>query len=345
MSAFPRCDPFAPSGPGRAFLVAEVGNNHEGDFEAARDMVREAARAGADAVKFQTFRTEDFVHPSDTARVARLKKFELPPKAFAELADEARRAGILFFSTPLDLPSADVLDPLVWAFKIASGDNDFAPLIERAARSDKPLIISSGISDLATTERAVKIARRAWSARGVDGKLALLHCVSAYPAPLDDVNLRSITTMQQRFPDVAIGYSDHAMGIEASLAAAMLGARIVEKHFTLDHQRSDFRDHQLSADPSEMRALAQGLDRIARMLGEPGKTVRPSEAANDPAIRRSLYLARDVPAGRALALDDLAFLRPGGGVPAWRTHELVGRPVRRALRAGDRLSLDDVESA
>lgn len=339
----PACDPFAPSGPGRAFLVAEVGNNHEGDLDAARAMVREAARAGADAVKFQTFRTEGFVHPSDTARVARLKKFELPPSAFRELAQEARAAGIHFFSTPLDLESADVLEPLVWAFKVASGDNDFTPLLERVAESGKPVIVSTGMTDVKQVERAVLAVRDTWHRRGETGKLALLHCVSAYPAPPEDANLRSIATLREHFPDVSIGYSDHTMGIEACIAAATLGARIIEKHFTLDKNASDFRDHQLSADPSDMRKLADGIATVSKLLGTPGKALRPSESGNDPAIRRSIHVRKDLPSGHVLTMADLAWLRPGGGMPSSVTREIVGRRTRRPLLANERLTPDALE--
>lgn len=337
------CDPYAPEGPGRAFLVAEIGNNHEGDLDAAREMVREAARAGADAVKFQTFRTEFFVHPSDVARTARMTRFELSPSAFVELADEARRAGILFFSTPLDLASADALEPLVWSFKIASGDNDFTPLIERVAASRKPLIVSTGVSGLADVEQAVGTVRAVWRDAAHEGKLALTHCVSAYPAPRSDANLRSLGTLKERFPDVSIGYSDHTLGIQTCLYAAALGARIIEKHFTLDKARSDFRDHQLSADPAELHALRVGLEEVAALLGTPGKSVQPSEAPQAVAIRRSVFLASDVPAGNVLHATDLVCLRPGDGIRPTRVREIVGRRATRDLKAGEKLAEGDYD--
>jgi N,N'-diacetyllegionaminate synthase len=338
MTRVPVCDPFAPEGPGRAFLVAEIGNNHEGDVADAREMVRAAAAAGADAVKVRTFRTELFIHPSDAERTERMRRFQLTTRDFTQLAEEARRVGLRFISTPLDLPSADALAPLVWAYKIASGDNDFVPLLERVARSGKPVIVSTGASDLADVDRTASTLRAA-------KRLAMLHCVSAYPAPANEVNLRAMTALRERFPDVAVGYSDHTLGIETCIAAATLGARIIEKHFTLDKNHSAFRDHQLSAEPDEMRALASALDHVALMLGSTAKTVQPSESASALAIRRSVFLSRDVPTGRALVMEDLVWLRPGDGIPASRTREVLGRMTARPLRAGDKLSFDDLRDS
>src|SRR3954469_17611685 len=167
-------------GDGRALIVAEIGNNHEGDPSVALDLVHRAAECGVDAVKFQTFRTEQFVRPADAARFARLKRFELSPDDFVRLADAARRNGLLFISTPLDLDSARMLEPLVDAFKIASGDITCTPLIECVGQSGKPVFLSSGASDAGEVEQAVAVLRRCWARSGSTPELAVLHCVSCY---------------------------------------------------------------------------------------------------------------------------------------------------------------------
>lgn len=322
---------------GRALLIAEVGNNHEGSFDAAKRLVDAAAKSGVDAIKFQTFAAARFVSPADPARLKRLRSFELTPAQFRELAKRAKDLGLLFISTPLDLESADVLAPLVDAYKIASGDNDFFPLIERAASYGKPMIISTGISDLRQVARTVAFAEP----RAKAG-LALMHCVSSYPVPEDQANLLSIQTLARRFPKIPVGYSDHTLGIEASVLSVAVGARIVEKHFTLDKNTSDFRDHALSADPKEMAELVRRVRQAEALLGLPGKVLQACEAGNHPAIRRSAAAARALKAGARLKAGDIVFLRPGGGFSARRASELSGRRLARAVAKGHILTPADL---
>jgi sialic acid synthase SpsE len=325
----------------RVLVVAEIGNNHEGDIGRARELITAAASAGAPAVKMQTFRTERFVSSADPARVEQLRRFELTFEQFAELAELARSLGLLFLSTPLDLESADFLDGVVDGFKSASGDNDFYPLIERMAASDKPLIVSTGVSDLGQVERTVAAVERVRGDAARDS-LALLHCVSAYPASPDQLNLRAIPFLAERFP-YAIGYSDHALGSTAALAAVALGARIVEKHFTLDGIESDFRDHALSAKPAEMKALVGAIADLERMLGSPAKEVEPGEAGIAEAIRRSIAAAADLEAGRTIEAGDLMWVRPGTGLRPGQESELVGRTLRVLKRLGELVLGEDVD--
>lgn len=325
----------------RVLVVAEIGNNHEGDVKVARELVRAAAASGADAVKFQTFRTEHFVAPTDPARVARLRRFQLSNDDFVALADDARSHGLRFLSTPLDLGSATFLEGLVDAFKVASGDIDFVPLLRQVARSGKPLIVSTGASELAEVERAVAHIEDAWGARRA--QLALLHCVSSYPAPQEQANLRAIPALAKAFPRHTVGYSDHTIGIEACVLAVALGARVLEKHFTLDHHHSDFRDHLLSAEPEELKALVQRVRAAEAMLGNGAKRPQPCEAPMLPAIRRSVRAARGLRAGTRLAFEDLAWLRPGGDLAPGHENRLVGRTLRRDVEAGAPLLPGDVE--
>jgi sialic acid synthase SpsE len=325
----------------RVLVVAEIGNNHEGDAGRARELVHAAAEAQVHAVKFQTFRAERFVSPSETKRVEQLKRFELSFDDFGELAELARSVGLLFMSTPLDLESADFLEGIVDGYKVASGDNDFYALLERVARTDRPLVVSTGLSDVAQIERTVAAVERERGDAAAES-LALLHCVSSYPAEPGELNLLSIPYLAERFR-YAIGYSDHAVGTAAALAAVALGARIVEKHLTLEGIESDFRDHALSAKPAEMRRLVEEIAELELMRGRPGKEIGAGEAANEPAVRRSIAAGADLEAGRRIEAGDLTWVRPGTGLRAGSEAELVGRTLRVPKRFGELLLADDVE--
>jgi N,N'-diacetyllegionaminate synthase len=322
----------------KILIVAEIGNNHEGNFDTARRMVEAAADSGVDAVKFQTFQTQLFTSNADPARFERLKKFELTQPQFIELAQLARSRGLIWFSTPLDLVSARFLEPLVDVFKIASGDNDFLPLIAQVAATGKPMIISTGLADLAHLEWISSFARE----NGAEGHLAFLHCVCAYPAPAAEANLRAIPMLAAEL-GVPIGWSDHTLGPRASLAAAAIGARIIEKHFTLDKNFSAFRDHQLSADPAEMRAIVDGIREIEVLLGRAEKIVQPSEQGNAVPARRSIAAARDLPAGHRLQESDVMWVRPAIGLPPGNESKLVGKLLSREKQMGEAIVEKDVE--
>src|SRR5437870_3741850 len=257
----------------RVLIVAEIGNNHEGNFDAARELVNRAAECGVDGVKFQIFRTKYFVSDRDKARYDRLSSFELSNRQFEQLQKLAKSLGLIFLSTPLDLESAKFLEGLVDCYKIASGDNNFYPLIECVCKTGKPVVISSGLIDLEQIKKSTTFIKDQWRFLGIDQHLAVLHCVSSYPAPTAEVNLAAIPFLAHELK-CPVGYSDHTIGAEACMIAVALGAQIIEKHFTLDKQYSDFRDHQLSADPPEMKQLVQQIARVCTMLGKPQKTVQ-----------------------------------------------------------------------
>ena len=322
----------------KIFIVAEIGNNHEGNFDVACRMLEAAADAGVDAVKFQTFQTKLFTSNADPARFERLKKFELTQDQFTQLAQLARKRGVLFFSTPLDLVSARFLEPLVDVFKVASGDNDFLPLIAQLAATGKPMIISTGLADLAHLERVAAFARE----HGAEGRLAFLHCVCAYPAPPEDVNLRAISMLAERL-GCPIGWSDHTLGSEACIAAAAIGARILEKHFTLDKNFSAFRDHQLSADPAEMKYIVESVRKVEKLLGTPVKRVQPSEEANLRPARRSIAAATALPRGHQLRAEDLMWVRPAVGLPPGQEQRLLARTLSRDIAAGEAITEQDVD--
>ena len=326
----------------RVALVAEIGNNHEGSFVVAKEMITEAGNAGADVVKFQTFRTEDYVSADDTDRFNRLKSFELSIDEFTALSIHARELGLAFMSTPLDLRSVGGLTPLVDAFKIASGDNDFVPLLRSVCDTGKPLVVSTGLTDLEMSKRISELIHHEWARRKHQGDLALLHCVSAYPTPPEFANVRAIATMQS-IPGCEIGYSDHTLGIIACLGAVALGARIIEKHFTLDKEYSSFRDHQISADPSELRTLAEAIRDLEGVLGDGEKSVAPCEREATLAIRRSIAASRDLPEGHPLESEDLTWLRPRKGLAPGQEELLLGNRTVRAVTRGEPFSEEMIE--
>lgn len=320
----------------KAFIIAEVGNNHEGDFGLAKEMVHMAAESGADAVKFQTFRTEQFICRDDEVRFQRLKSFELNYDQFAELGQLARAVGLIFISTPLDMESARFLNGEVDAFKIASSDNNFWPLINYAAMSGKPVILSTGLAGLGQIRAAVNhIHTCQGGLEGTEG-LAVLHCVSSYPTPPEQANLAAIRTLLQELPSCAVGYSDHTQGIEAAVMSVAMGGEIVEKHFTVAHDHSDFRDHQLSADPVEMRQMVDRIRAVETMLGSGALGMEECETGNAPLIRRSIAARTPLEAGHTIRYDDLIWVRPGDGLSPGDENLVLGKTLMAAMNAGDR---------
>lgn len=322
----------------RVFIVAEIGNNHEGSRQLAEELIGRAAEAGADAVKFQTIVPERLVASSETARIAQLARLCLPVDSFAHLADVAAHAGTVFISTPFDLASVAALNAFVPAFKIASGDHTCPPLLRAVAATGKPMICSTGCGTIDTVRAAKRCIEAVWAARGMRSDLALLHCVSSYPVPAEQANLRGIATLVREFPDCTIGYSDHTLGIDAAVAAVAVGARIIEKHFTIAHDYSDFRDHQLSANPAELADLVRHVRTLEGMLGTGEKVVQEQEVAVAKTVQRSLAALHDLSAGCVLTADDLTFLRPATGIPASAFDAMLGRRVMCDVRAGTLLA-------
>jgi N,N'-diacetyllegionaminate synthase len=325
----------------KVLVVAEIGNNHEGNIEVAKRLVHQAAESGADAVKFQTFQTRYFVSAKDKARYERLLSFELSYRQFESLHALAKSLGLLFISTPLDLDSAAFLADLVDCYKIASGDNNFYPLIARICATGKPLIMSSGLSDFAQVLKSKQFIEAQWAQHGLFQDLAILHCVSSYPVPPEQANVAAVKFLAEHL-DCTVGYSDHTLGIEACLIAVALGAQIIEKHFTLDKQYSSFRDHQLSADPADLALLVQKIAQVRLLLGLPGKHVQQSEAVAAQSIRRAIVAATDLTAGHRLCWEDLTWLRPAVGEPPGSEDRLIGRTLKRAVPFGEPILVSDL---
>lgn len=319
-------------------FIAEIGNNHEGNFALAQKMVLLAAEAGANAVKFQTFRTELFVSKKDQTRFDRLKSFELSFKEFEKLSTIAKDEGLLFISTPLDLESAAFLKEIVCAYKIASGDNNFYPLLKYVAETDKPVIISSGLTSLDEINMSVNFIKNIRQEKSATGKLAVLHCTTAYPAPPEQANISAILKLKKAL-DCTIGYSDHTLGMEASLLAIALGARIIEKHFTIDKNKSDFRDHKLSADPPEFSQLiARAKDTLA-LLGSGEILPQKAELELKDAVRRSIVARHKLAAGTIIGEKDLLWIRPGNGLSPGQEQLLLGKKLSATVEAGEPIFL------
>ena len=323
------------------FMIAEAGVNHNGSLEQAIELVDAAARAKADAVKFQTFRAELLVTqdaPKAQYQIAAtgaaesqfqmLKKLELSAAAHRQLASYCGQKGIIFLSTPFDNASADFLHELgVPAFKIGSGEVTNLPLLSHVARFGKPVIMSTGMSGLGEVEDALKTL----SAGGCR-QIAVLHCVSNYPAAAADTNLRAMHTLGAAF-GMPVGYSDHTLGLPISLAAVALGACIIEKHITLDRSLPG-PDQFCSLEPAELVALVEGIRMVEASLGHGRKEPAASEADVAAVARKSLVAAQDIPAGTVLTADLVCIRRPGTGLPPVMLQYVLGRTAKAAITAG-----------
>lgn len=314
-------------------IVAEAGNTHEGSFTRAEEMIGRAAAAGADAIKFQTIVPDKLVAANESERLAQLNRFRFDYEQFAALAAIADKAGITFLSTPFDLDSVAALEPLVPAYKVASGDNDFFPLLERVALTGKPILLSTGMLDLAGVERAKNTIETVWRRHRANPGLVLLHCVAAYPVPAAEANLGAIRELAGL--GSAVGYSDHTIGLDASPLAVALGARVIEKHFTLDKNLSTYRDHKLSADPADFAELVRRIRAVEQMLGSGEKRVMAVEEGGLRNARRAIMAARDLPMGTLLSKSDLTFLRPRVGLAPELEATLIGRRLSVAIGHGE----------
>ena len=333
-----------------AFIIAEAGVNHNGDLALAQRMVTEARTCGADCIKFQTFKAERVasrvapkaayqLRQTDPAesQLAMLRKLELSEAGHRVLFDRCRREGIAFLSTPYSFEDAELLHAMdVPAFKIASGQLVELPFLASIARFNRPIILSTGLGSLAEVQAAVATVRS-----NGNPPLVLLQCTTNYPSQISDTNLRAMATMAGA-TDALTGYSDHTEGITACLAAAALGACVLEKHFTLDRNLPG-PDHRCSSEPSELADLVRGVRDVEAALGSGVKQPAAAELPNLVGVRRSIAAARDIETGHTLCDRDLQFLRPADGLPPSEWNQVVGRRTRVAVAKGTLVNWQHLE--
>jgi N-acetylneuraminate synthase/sialic acid synthase len=327
-------------------VIAEIGHNHQGSLEKARELFREAKLAGAHAVKLQKrdnrglYTRAAFEKPYDNensfgATYGEHREFlEFGRREYEELQAYARELGLDFFATAFDLASADFLAALdVPAFKIASGDLKSTPLLKHVAQFGKPIVISTGGALFEDVQRAYD------AIMPINPQLAILQCTAGYPAAFEELDLRVISTYRERFPAAVIGFSSHDNGISMPVAAYILGARIVEKHFTLNRAMKG-TDHAFSLEPVGLRKMVRDLDRTFKAMGDGVKKIYDSERAPIVKMGKSLVVARDLPRGHVLRRDDVVMKSPGGGIPPYELERVLGCATLRPLRGDDFLSYE-----
>jgi N-acetylneuraminate synthase/N,N'-diacetyllegionaminate synthase len=339
--------PFDIGGSAPLLVVAEVGVNHNGDRELGLRQLRAAAATGAQAVKFQSFDADELAEPnapmaeyqtrsSSTSQLEMLKGLELSDEDFDVYRREGERLGVIVFSTPFDASSVERLAAGgARLMKVPSGEITNFELLRAIARTGLPTMMSTGMSDLDEVRRAIAVHRES---RG--GPLAVLHCVSSYPAPLEQMNLRAIETLRREL-DLPIGLSDHSIGPAAAIAAVALGAVVLEKHFTVDRGLPG-PDHAMSTEPAEFTELVATLRKLQAGLGTGHKAAMPAEAEIKQVARRSLFAARAIPAGARIARELLVAKRPGGGIGPDRIDSIVGKTAARDIAGGEMLRPEDV---
>ena len=334
------------------FIIAEAGVNHNGNLDMALGLVRAAHSAGADAVKFQTFRAEDLVTPSApqapyqeendkaASQLEMLKRLELSESNHRTIIEECKRLGIMFISTPFSLRAARFLDSMdmkIW--KLSSGDLTNLPLLEFVASTGKPIILSTGMATEDEVAAAVSILTNAGT---VPENIALLHCTTAYPTPPSEANLKAMHTLQRINPRGATGYSDHTAGIAVPIAAVAMGARIIEKHFTLDRNLPG-PDHKASLTPDELTEMISNIRTVEKAMGDGTKQPTDAEKPNAPVARKSIVAASEIAPGEKFTTENLTTKRPGTGISPMLWHEIMGRKARHAYCPEQLINPDELQ--
>jgi N,N'-diacetyllegionaminate synthase len=332
----------------RVFIIAEAGVNHNGDITTAKKMIDAAVKAGANAIKFQTFIPEEIASRSapkaeyqkrttrkEESQFDMLKKLVLDADAHRKLLAYCNKKGIQFLSTPFDLQSINLLNNLgLEIFKIPSGEITNLPYLKKIGSLKKKIIMSTGMADMKEIDKAMKILIEAGTPKK---NITLLHCNTEYPTPMDDVNLRAMIAMKSAF-SVKVGYSDHTLGIEIPVAAVALGAEVIEKHFTLD-RRMEGPDHKASLEPKELEAMATAIRNVENALGNGIKKPSPSERKNRAIARKSIVSAAAINRGETLTSDNITVKRPGTGINPMRWFEVVGRKAKRDFHVDELIEI------
>lgn len=330
------------------YVIAEIGHNHQGELEKAKQLFRKAKECGANAVKLQkrdnralytaALYNKPYDHENSFgATYGEHREFlEFGKAEYLELQRYARELDVTLFATAFDFPSADFLASLdMPAYKIASGDLKNIPLLKYVAKIGKPMLISTGGGSLEDVQRAYD------AIMPMNSQLCLLQCTASYPTPPEEMNLRVISTLREQFPDVVIGLSDHYNGIAMAVAAYIFGARVIEKHFTLNHTWKG-TDHALSLEPIGMQKMIRDLRRTRIAMGDGVKSIYPSEAPAMVKMGKKLVAARELPAGHVLTKEDIAIKSPGDGLPPYEFERVIGKTLKGGLNADDNITFENL---
>lgn len=337
----------------RTFIITEGGVNHNGNLNIAFKLIDIAKKAGADAVKFQTFKAEKVATTEasktkyqientgiDESQFEMLQRLELTFEMHKEIISYCKEKDIIFMSTPFDEDSADMLDNLgMTIFKIPSGEITNKPFLQHVAKKGKPIILSTGMSYLGEVEKAIIWINHIWDEMGIKPQLALLHCVSNYPASVEDINLSAMKAMEKAF-GLPVGYSDHTMAIEISVSAVALGASVIETHFTLNrHMKGP--DHKASFEPDELCTLVKAIRNVEKAIGDGRKRPTPKEEEIRINVRRSLVAARDIKKGEVIDRKSIAVKRPGYGIVPELLECVVNKMAQNDIKKDSVLSWSD----
>lgn len=331
----------------KVFIIAEIGVNHNGSVELAKKMIDSAFESGADAVKFQTYKTEDLTTKDaskaeyqkdngDDSQFEMLKKLELSFEDFKEIADYSKKLGITFLSSPFDSKSVDLLDELnVPLFKLGSGEINNFPLIEDVIKKGKPIIISTGMATLEEIEETVDF---------IDDKvpeLTIMHCVTSYPAKIEETNLNFIKTLEKKF-NHSIGFSDHSLGIELPIAAVALGAKVIEKHFTIDKNLKG-PDHKASLESKEFKEMVDSIRNVEKGMGSFNKNLSEDEKEIKKLVRKSIVSSLAIKKGEKINKTMLTIKRPGTGIETKYLNEVLGKIAKNDIKKDELIKWEDLE--
>jgi sialic acid synthase SpsE len=324
--------------------VAEIGNNHEGSFNNAIKLIKQAKKSGADAVKFQVFNPAKYASPKDTNRINQLKKFCLKKKDLIKIKKKCVDLKIEFFATPFDLDSANFLNKIQSIFKVSSGDNNFEDLLKKIRSFKKPTIISTGLMEYKEILKVVNYFRKINFYKKKEN-LCIMHCVSAYPASQKKINLNSIKFLSKKFPNITIGYSDHTKGYKVACASYLLGAQIIEKHFTLSNNFSNFRDHKISLNPKTFKNFVNEVKKFKEILGNFNKKINIEEKKNFKSMRRKILFNKNVNRGRKIKRKDLLIVRSiDKGIFASDIDKILGKKLLINKKKYQLINFKDITS-
>ena len=324
----------------KPFIIAEIGNNHEGNFQTAVKLVEEAAKAGVDAVKLQTFEPDQFINGKEKKRLNFLKKCKLSDENFINLAKLAKKKKVKFISKPFDFKSAHFIKDKVDMIKIASSDNNYYDLIKEVLTFKKPTIFSTGLLNHDELTKFLKFIKK--TSKNFN-KNYFLHCVSSYPADIKDINLERINYMR-KLNISNVGFSDHTIGLAAPLASFFLGVKIIEKHFTLDNNFSKFRDHKLSLNPKDMTRFVSIINDFVNIKTKFNPKISKNERQNIIASRRAFYAKKKILKNAILTKDHIKFVRPGIKNSFNLSSQLIGKKVKRDLNINIPIRKKDINS-